>query len=118
MFYDESVSYFKHLETLEEIRRTNGPSPVTLPVDNKKIVCVTSGVDNSSKNPKSCRMRCHYSGKIKYKMSDHKEIVNSKQTKKAHFEAKAGSDLERIFEEINSFQRQLKPEKTATCNNL
>jgi hypothetical protein len=30
------VSYFKHLENLEKIRRTNGPNPSSLPVDNKK----------------------------------------------------------------------------------
>jgi hypothetical protein len=35
MTYEESVSYFKHLENLEKIRRTNGPNPSSLPVDNK-----------------------------------------------------------------------------------
>jgi hypothetical protein len=34
--YEESVSYFKHLENLEKIRRTNGPSLASLPVDKKK----------------------------------------------------------------------------------
>jgi hypothetical protein len=33
--YEESVSYFKHLENLEKIRHTNGPNPSSLPVDNK-----------------------------------------------------------------------------------
>jgi hypothetical protein len=37
MSYEESVSYFKRLENLEKIRRTNGPGPATLPVDNKKM---------------------------------------------------------------------------------
>jgi hypothetical protein len=36
MSYEESVSYFTHLENLEKIRRTNGPNPSSLPVDNKK----------------------------------------------------------------------------------
>jgi hypothetical protein len=35
--YEESVSYFKHLENLKKIRRTNGPNPSSLPVDNKKM---------------------------------------------------------------------------------
>jgi hypothetical protein len=48
MAYEESVSYFKHLENLEKIRRTNGPNPSSLPVDNKKAVSVTSSVDKSS----------------------------------------------------------------------
>jgi hypothetical protein len=36
MSYEESVSYFKHLENLEKIRHTNGPNPSSLPVDSKK----------------------------------------------------------------------------------
>jgi hypothetical protein len=35
MSYEESVSYFKRLENLEKIRRTNGSNPSSLPVDNK-----------------------------------------------------------------------------------
>jgi hypothetical protein len=46
--YEESVSFFKRLENLEKIRRTNGPNSSSLPVDNKKSV--TSSVDKSSKN--------------------------------------------------------------------
>jgi hypothetical protein len=34
MSHEESVSYFKHLENLEKIRRTNGPNPPSLQVDN------------------------------------------------------------------------------------
>jgi hypothetical protein len=34
--YEESVSYFRRLENLEKIRRTNGPNPSSLPVDNDK----------------------------------------------------------------------------------
>jgi hypothetical protein len=37
MSYVESVSYFKRLENLEKIRRTNGPNPSSLPVDNKSM---------------------------------------------------------------------------------
>jgi hypothetical protein len=44
MTYEESVSYFKRLENLEKIRRTNGPNPSSLPVDNKKGDSVTSTV--------------------------------------------------------------------------
>jgi hypothetical protein len=50
--YEESMSYFKDLETLEKISRTNGPNPSSLPVDNKKRVSVTSSVGKSSKNHK------------------------------------------------------------------
>jgi hypothetical protein len=44
MPYEELVSYFKLLENLEKIRRTNGPNPSSIPVDNKKGVSVTSSV--------------------------------------------------------------------------
>jgi hypothetical protein len=37
MSHEESLSYFKRLENLEKIRRTNSPNPSSLPVDNKKI---------------------------------------------------------------------------------
>jgi hypothetical protein len=52
MSYDKSVSYFKHLENLEKIRRTNCPnlSSSSLPVNNKKSV--TSSLGKSSKNHK------------------------------------------------------------------
>jgi hypothetical protein len=50
MSYEESVSYFKHLENLEKIRHTNILNPSSLPVDNKKYV--TSSVSKSSKNHK------------------------------------------------------------------
>jgi hypothetical protein len=35
---EESVSYFKRLENLENIRCTNGPNPSSLLVDNKTVV--------------------------------------------------------------------------------
>jgi hypothetical protein len=65
MSYEESVSYFKRLENLEKIRRTNGPNPSSLPVDNKKHVSVTSFsiVGKSSKNHKMSNMWCHYCDK-------------------------------------------------------
>jgi hypothetical protein len=44
------------LEKLKEIRHTIGPSPASLPIDNKKTVSVTSSVGNSSKDPKSSNM--------------------------------------------------------------
>jgi hypothetical protein len=37
MSYEESVSYFKRLENLDKIRRTNGPNPSSLPVDNRNM---------------------------------------------------------------------------------
>jgi hypothetical protein len=37
MSYEESVSYFRRLENLEKIRRTNGPNPSSLPVDKKNM---------------------------------------------------------------------------------
>jgi hypothetical protein len=40
MSHEESVSYFKRLENLEKIRRTNGPNPSSLPVDNCKCLIV------------------------------------------------------------------------------
>jgi hypothetical protein len=54
--YEESVSYFKRLENLEKIRRTNGHNPSSLPVDIKKSV--TSCVGKSSKNHKGSKMWC------------------------------------------------------------
>jgi hypothetical protein len=56
-----SVSYFKRLENLEKIRRTNGPNPASLPVDNKKFV--TNSVGKPSKNHKGSNMWCHYCDK-------------------------------------------------------
>jgi hypothetical protein len=37
MSYEESLSCFKRLENLEKIKRTNGPNPSSLPVDNKNM---------------------------------------------------------------------------------
>jgi hypothetical protein len=40
MSFEESVSYFKHSENLDKIKRTNGSSPASLPVDNKNLLPV------------------------------------------------------------------------------
>jgi hypothetical protein len=37
MSHEESVSYFKRLENLEKIRRTKGPNPSSLLVDNRNM---------------------------------------------------------------------------------
>jgi hypothetical protein len=70
MTYEESVSYFKRLENLEKIRRTNGPNPSSLPVDNKKEVSVTSSVGKSSKNHKGSNMWCQYCDKNNHNTDD------------------------------------------------
>jgi hypothetical protein len=65
MSYEESVSYFKRLENLEKIRRTDGPGPATLLVDKKKRVSVNSNnVGKYSNNSKESNMWCHYCNKI------------------------------------------------------
>jgi hypothetical protein len=121
MSYEESVSYFKHLENLEKIRRTNGHNPSSLPVDNKKRVSFTSSVEKSTKNHKVSNMRCHYCDKNNHSTADCRIIAKFKQQKKAHFKSKAGSRKKSLaflflflFEEINALKRQLKPEKTAS----
>jgi hypothetical protein len=92
MSCEESVSYFKRLENLEKIRRTNGPNPSSLPVDNKKsvLVYVTSSLGKPSKNHKGSKMWCHYCDKNNHNMADCRAITKLKQWKKARFEAKAG----------------------------
>jgi hypothetical protein len=117
MTYEESVSYFKHLENLEKIRRTNGPNPSSLPVDNKKRVSVTISVGKHSKNHTGSNMWCHYCDKNNHNTADCTAIAKFKQQKKAHFESKSGprkKSLAFLFEKINAFKRQLKPEKTAS----
>jgi hypothetical protein len=55
------VSYFKHLKNLEKTRRTNGSSPASLPLENKKSASVTSSiVTKSFKNRKASKMWCQY----------------------------------------------------------
>jgi hypothetical protein len=120
MTYEESVSYFKRLENLEKIRRTNGPNPSSLPVYNKKWV--TSSVGKPSKNHKGSNMWCHYCDKNNHNTADCRAIAKFKQQKKACFEAKAEPGKRSlaflfIFEEMNALKRWLKPEKTASSKN-
>jgi hypothetical protein len=117
---EESVSYFKRLENLEKIRRTNGPNPFSLPVDDKKRVSVTRSVGKPSKNHKGLNMWCYYCDKNNHKTADCRAIAKFKQQKKAHFEAKAGpgkKSLAFLFEEINALKRQLKPKTSESSNN-
>jgi hypothetical protein len=116
--YEESVSYFKHLENLEKIRRTNIPNPSSLPLDNKKRASVTSSVGKSSKNHKTSNMWRYYFDKNNHNTDDCRAISKFKQQKnnKACFECKTGpgkKSLAILFEEINALKRQLKPEKSA-----
>jgi hypothetical protein len=111
------VSYFKRLKNLEKIKRTNGPNPFSLPVDNKKSV--TSSVGKFSKYHEGPNMWCHYCDKNNHNMADCRAIANFKQQKKACFEAKAGPGTKSLaflvdFEEMNALKRQLNPEKTAS----
>jgi hypothetical protein len=113
MSYEESVSYFKHLENLEKISCTNDPSPSSIPVDNKKTDSVTSNVGKSSKNHKGSNMWFHYCDKNNHKTADCKAIAKFKQQKnnKACFEAKARPgkySLDFLFEEINALERHSK----------
>jgi hypothetical protein len=105
------------LENLEKIRRTNGPNPSSLPVDNNKIVSVTISVGKSSKNHKGSNKWCHYYDKNNHNTADCRAIDKFKQQKKACFEAKAGprkKALAFLFEEINALKRKLKPEMSAS----
>jgi hypothetical protein len=118
MSYEESVSYFKPLENLEKIRHTNGPNPSSLAVDNKKSV--TRSVGKPSKNHEGSNMWCHYCDKNNHNTADFRAISKFEQQKKAHFEAKAGTEKNSLaflfedFEEINALKWQIRPEKTAS----
>jgi hypothetical protein len=82
MSHEESVSYFKRFKNLEKIRRTNGPNPSSLPVDNENTVSVTSSVvGNFSKNHEGSNMWCHYCDKNNHKMADCRTIAKFKQQK-------------------------------------
>jgi hypothetical protein len=105
------------LENLEKIRRTNGPNPSSLPVDNNKIVSVTISVGKSSKNHKGSNKWCHYYDKNNHNTADCRATDKFKQQKKVCFEAKAGprkKALAFLFEEINALKRKLKPEMSAS----
>jgi hypothetical protein len=108
--YEESVSYFKRLENLEKIRRTNGPNPFSLPVDNKKPV--TSSVGKSAKNHKGSNMWCYYCDKNNHNMADYRANAKFKQQKnnKARFEVKARygkKSLAFLFKEIKCTQKAI-----------
>jgi hypothetical protein len=82
MSYEGSVSYFKRLENLEKIRRTKGPNPSSLPVDNKKGFSVTSSVGKYSNNHKMSNIWCHYCDKNNNNTADCRTIAKFKQQKK------------------------------------
>jgi hypothetical protein len=108
MSYEEDTSYFKRLDNMKKIRRTNCPNPSSLSVDHKKSVTSSVG---KSKNPNGSNMRCHYCDKNNHNTADCREIAKFKKQKKVHVEAKAGpgkKSLAFLFEEINA------PEKTAS----
>jgi hypothetical protein len=94
-FHEESVSYFKRLENLEKIRRTNCLNPSSLPVYNKKWVSVTSSVGKSSENHKGSNMWCHYCDKNNRNTADCREIAKFKQQKKTRIALKPKLDPER-----------------------
>jgi hypothetical protein len=93
--YEECVSYFKHLENLEKIKHTNGPNPSSLPVDNKKIVTVTSSVGKSSKNHKGSNMWCHYCDKTTTTRLIAEKLPNLNCCKHTRLALKPKLDLER-----------------------
>jgi hypothetical protein len=88
--YEESVSYFKRLENLEKIRRTNGPNPSSLPVDNNKSVSVTSSVGKFSKNHKGSNMWCHYCDKNNHNTAALKRQLKPEKTKSSKKNTKQG----------------------------
>jgi hypothetical protein len=112
MSYEESVSYFKRLENLKKIKRTNRVA-VTSPVENKKNVASCSvGVAVGKKESK---MWCHYCDKKYHNTANCREIAKDKQRKSDHFEAKAvpgKKSLAFLFKEINSLKKQLNTTKT------
>jgi hypothetical protein len=113
MSYEESVSYFKCLENLEKIRRTNGPNPSSLPVDNKKTVSVTSSVGKSSKNHKGSNMWCHYCDKNNHNTADCRAIAKFKQQKTTRLTLKPKLDPERSLWPSLFFSKKLMHSK---CN--
>jgi hypothetical protein len=94
MTYEESVSYFKCLENLENIKRTNDPNPSSLPVDSKKYV--TSSVGKSYKNHKGSNIWC-LGDKNNHNTADCRTNAKFKEQKKACFEAKAGPGKSKII---------------------
>jgi hypothetical protein len=111
MSYEESVSDFKRLENLENIRHTNGTNPSSLPVDNKKWGFFTSSLGKPSKNHKGSNIWCHYCDKNNHNTADCRAIAKFKQQKynKARFEAEPRAGKKSlaflfVFEEINALK--------------
>ena len=106
--YEESVSYFKHLENLEKIRRTNGPAP-TLPVDNKKHVTSSVG-----KSKKSSNQWCHCCDKNNHSTADCQAIAKGKQQKKLILKPK-------LFPErslwLSSLKKSINQKATEACQD-
>jgi hypothetical protein len=94
MSHEESASYFKRLETLEKIRRTNGPNPASLPIYNKKRVSdtVTSSVGKSSKNHKGSNIWCQYCDTNNNNTADCRAIAKFKQQKKLALKPKLDAE--------------------------
>jgi hypothetical protein len=109
MSYEESVFYFKGLENLEKIRRTNGPNPSSLPLVIKKSDTSSVG---KSKNHKGSNMCCHYCDKNNHNTADCRAIAKFKQQKKK-IALKPKLDPERSL--WPSFSKKLMP-LTGSCN--
>ena len=109
MSYEESVSYFMHLENLEKIQRTNGPAP-TLPVDNKEHVTSSLG-----KSRKFSNQWCHYCDKESHNTADCRIIAKDKQQKKLILKPKLFPErsLWLFFSKKLIQLKQLKPAKIA-----
>jgi hypothetical protein len=109
MTYEDSVAYFKRLENLEKIRKTNGLlSPLT--VDYKKTGGSSTVVGLAVGKKKSAKMWCHYCDKNNHNTADCRAIAKAKQRKNGNSEAKAvpgKKSLAFLFEEINSLKKQL-----------
>jgi hypothetical protein len=99
------VSYFKRLENLEKIRRTNGPNPSSLPVDNKKSV--TSSAGKSSKHHKGSNMWCHYCDKNNTTRLIAEQLPYSISRKTTRLALKPKLDPERSIWPFISFSKNL-----------
>jgi hypothetical protein len=105
--HEKSLSYFKHLENLEKIRRTNSPNPSSLPEKIKKTVFVTSSVDKSSKNHKGSNMWCHYCDKSNHNKSNCRAFDKFKMQKKTRLDLNSNLYLERSLCISHSFSKKL-----------
>jgi hypothetical protein len=75
--YEEFMSFFKRLENLEKIRRTNSPNPSSPSVEYETEKLLSCGVGRSSKNLKGSNMWCHYFDK-----NNHKTTVKHYKSRK------------------------------------